>query len=92
MVIDAQLLVGLILLVCVFLISIPFEKRYAHTLSSLAHEPVVRVLGGAGLLWAASVNPALAGLVLVVLFLWIADIQLLSSLRLYKTPENTPKQ
>ncbi len=85
---DVQLLVGILLLVCVFLVSIPFEKRYGNIISSLAHEPAVRLVGGAGLLWAASVNPALAGLVLVVLFLWIADIQLLSSLRLFKTPEN----
>jgi hypothetical protein len=81
---NLKLLVGAVLLVSLLVVSVHFERRYAPLLSSLAHEPAARFLAGMGLLWVASLDVTLGGLALVVLFLWIADIQLLSSTHVWK--------
>lgn len=81
---ELKLLVSAVLLLCLFMVSVPFEQRYSTYMASLAHEPAARMVAALGLLWAASVDVTLGALALVILFLWMADIQLLSSLRLWK--------
>ncbi len=68
------------ILICMLIyISLPFEKRYGTHLTEMAHNPAARFLGGFGLLLLANMDPILGGLGFLLLFLWIADIQLLSS-------------
>lgn len=79
---ESKTILGVILLVIIFVISIPFEKRYTGTLSRMAGDPATRLLAGVALLWLAYNDIMLGALGFVVVFLWISDIQLLSSLKL----------
>ncbi len=78
---DMQRIFGSLLIVCIFLISLQFEKRYGSFFSSNAHYPGARFLAGFLLVLIAGMDPLLGALVLVILFLWIADTELVSSLR-----------
>ncbi len=78
---DAKFILGAMLLVCLFLISFPFEKRYMKFIQEYAHHPGARFIAGILLLLLASVDPILGGLAFLVIFLWIADVQLLSSVQ-----------
>jgi hypothetical protein len=63
------------------LISMPFERGYHKILADLAHHTGARFLAGIALIVLASYDIVLASMAFVILFLWIADIQLLSSTR-----------
>ena len=81
MMFDTQRILGGLLIICVFLISLQFEKRYGMFLSSNAHYPGARFLAGFLLVLIAGMDPLLGALALLILFLWIADTELVSSLR-----------
>ena len=75
-------LVGVILLTILFVISIPFEKRYTGPLSRMSQDPPTRLFAGLILLALAYYDILLGALGFVVMFLWVSDIQLLASLQL----------
>lgn len=78
---DIQRIIGAVLIVCIFLISLQFEKRYGKFLSTNAHYPGARFLAGFVLVLIGGIDPLLGALALMILFLWIADTELVSSLR-----------
>ncbi len=71
---------AVILMAALFIISIPFEKKYSRTLGLMAHEPATRLLAGIVLLYLSYHDIVLGAIAFVILFLWMSDIQLLSSL------------
>lgn len=77
----AKTMLAVALLVCLFLVSVPFEQRYGDTMTAMAHNPGARFLAATALLYIASVDMMLGALAFLVIFLWIADIQLLSSFK-----------
>ncbi len=79
---EGKFALGVVLLACLFLVSFPFEQRYARLMQESAHNPGMQFLAGLALVLIASVDPLLGGLALLVLFLWLADVQLLSSIKL----------
>ncbi len=80
--IDSKTILGILLLIALFLVSIPFETEYSKELQILAHNPAARFVAGILLVGLSSIDASLGGLTFLVLFLWIADIQLLSSIKL----------
>lgn len=69
-----------IVLVGLFLcFSIDFQKRYSTEFHEAARNPFMRFLAGIFVVYVASVNPVLAVVALSIVFLWIADVQLLST-------------
>jgi hypothetical protein len=73
---------GILLLACLFVVSLPFEAHYTRQLQTWAHNPAARFVAGLALVGLAWMDPILGALAFLVLFLWIADIQLLSSIKL----------
>lgn len=80
--IDSKTVLGIILLICLFLISLPFESHYSSQFQMWAQNPAARFGAGIGFIALSTVDPILGGLAFLILFLWIADIQLLSSINL----------
>ena len=79
---EGKITLGAVLLLCLFLVSFPFEQRYTKLIHESAHHPGMQFLGGLALVSIATVDPLLGGLALLAIFLWIADVQLLSSIKL----------
>ncbi len=79
---EHKTILGVILLVILFVISIPFEKRYRGPFTKLAKDPATRLFLGVMLLYLASQDILLGVLGFVIVFLWLSDIQLLSSLEM----------
>lgn len=79
---DIQTILTVGVLVCIFLISLPFEAKYSTQMQEIARHAGARFIAGCILLMFASLTPLLGGLVLLFLFLWFADIRLLSSIKL----------
>jgi hypothetical protein len=82
---ELKVVLGIFLILCLFFVSIPFETRYAKFLSQSAHNSGMQFLAGMILITIASIDPILAALALLVIFLWIADVKLLSSTRIAPT-------
>jgi hypothetical protein len=59
--------------------SLDFDKLYGSGFHEAARHPFARFLGGLGVSYLAALNPLLGGLSLLVVFFWIADVNLLSS-------------
>ena len=78
---EVRIVLGIVLLTCMILISLPFERAYHKVLADLAHHTGARFLAGIALLVLADYDVVLASIAFVILFLWISDIQLLSSIR-----------
>jgi|LauGreDrversion4_2_1035121.scaffolds.fasta_scaffold499604_2 hypothetical protein len=74
--------IGVLLVACLILITMPFEKRYTDHVFEMGQNPGLQFLGGMLVLWLASEDELLGALAFVVLFLWIADVQFFSSFRL----------
>lgn len=81
---DFKVVIGVVLLLGLFMVSVPFEQQYSPLLTSLVHQPVARFLAAVGVLLVSSIDATLGALAMMVLFFWIADIQLLSSLHVWK--------
>jgi hypothetical protein len=77
--IDQKTVITLAILACLILITVPFEKRYTRQIAALAANPAARFLAGAVVVLMAAYDVTLAGLAFVVVFMWIADIHLLSN-------------
>jgi hypothetical protein len=79
---DYQTILGVMLLVLLMFISLDFDKHYAPYVHDSARHPFVRFLAGMGVVLLATVNPIHSILALMIVFFWIADVNLLSSIKL----------
>jgi hypothetical protein len=59
--------------------SLDFDKVYGSGFHEAARHPFARFLAGLLVAYIASENPKLAVIALLVVFFWIADVNLLSS-------------
>jgi hypothetical protein len=62
--------------------SLDFNKHYSPMFHKASRHPFLRFIAGILIILAAEHNPLLAGVLLVIIFFWIADIHLLSTLKL----------
>lgn len=76
---NIHFILTLLILVWLVGVSIPFQTPYAASLRDAANQPLAKFLAGALIVFTAAWSPVLAGLLLLVVFLWISDIQLLST-------------
>ena len=79
---DYKSLLGVILVALIVFFSLEFDKSYVPALHNAARHPFARFVAGLGVVYLAEVDPLLAVLSLIVVFLWIADVNLLSSFAL----------
>lgn len=77
-----QLIIAIILIACIILFSLDFEKPYTHKLHELAHHSLTKLIAGLLIVFLADMNPILAILFLIVIFFWFADVNLLSAIKL----------
>lgn len=82
MVNDYESLLGVALVALLVFFSLEFDKAYIPALHNAARHPFARLLAGLAVVYLADLNPMLAVLSLVVVFFWIADVNLLSSFAL----------
>jgi uncharacterized membrane protein len=75
---EFALLVVLFLLLIFF--SVDFKKHYTKELHEAARNPFLRFLSGLVVVFIASFNPILASIVLSIVFFWIANVNLLSTI------------
>ena len=67
------------LMAILLLVSIDFERHYSFGTNELALNPFARFLAGLIVAYLASWNVVAGSIALLVVFLWIADVHLLSS-------------
>ena len=79
---DYESLIAVALLVLLLFFSLDFDRHYGSGFHEAARHPFYRFLAGLLVVYLASINPILAMLALVIVFFWIADVHLLSSLKL----------
>ena len=73
--------VCIFILLCLFIyFSIDFHKHYSKEFHEAARNPFYRFLGGLIVLYFATINPIIASVMLSVIFFWIADVNLLSTI------------
>jgi hypothetical protein len=85
--VEHKTILGVVLMVALFLISIPFEKKYSRALGLMAQEPATRLLAGILLLYLSYHDVMLGAIGFVILFLWMSDIHLLSSNLFERKPQ-----
>jgi hypothetical protein len=86
--VEHKTIVGIVLMTALFIVSIPFEKKYSRALGLMAQEPATRLLAGIVLLYLSYHDIVLGAIAFVMLFLWMSDIHLLSSLVLSSKSRN----
>jgi Na+/H+ antiporter NhaC len=79
---DFETLLTVILMGLLVFFSLDFDRHYAGAVHNAARHPFARLLAGLGVIYLADKNPLLAVIALVVVFFWIADVNLLSSFTL----------
>jgi hypothetical protein len=62
------------------LFSIDFHKHYTKEFHRAARNPLYRLLAGISILLLANMNPILGCIALYIVFFWIADVHLLSTI------------
>jgi hypothetical protein len=77
-----QSMLSVFLVALIVFFSLEFDKPYAPAVHSAARHPLARFLAGLGIVWLATQDPLNAVLALIVVFFWIADVNLLSSFSL----------
>lgn len=75
--VGAVVLVGLLVVV-----SLDFDRYYAPGLHDAARHPFARFLAGLAVVVLAGANTVLASIALVIVFFWIANVDLLSTIQL----------
>ena len=60
--------------------SIDFHKHYTKEFHDAARNPFLRFLAGLCVICIANINPILGCVALSIVFFWIADVQLLSTI------------
>ena len=76
---DYESLLGVLLVAMIVFFSLEFDKSYMPALHNAARHPFARFIAGLGVVYLADLNPLLSVLSLIVVFFWIADVNLLSS-------------
>jgi len=71
--------INVLLLICIFIFSLDFDRPYTATINKLAHHPAAKLIAGILLVLLAYLDPITAILYLIVIFFWFADIHLVSS-------------
>jgi hypothetical protein len=79
---DYEYLIVVLLIGLVVGFSLRFEKTYGNFFQESAHNPIVRLMAGIVIVSLASFNTLFAILALIVVFFWVADVNLLSSIHL----------
>ena len=69
-----------IMLCCFIYFSIDFHKHYSKEFHEASRNPFFRFIGGLIVLYFATINPIIACVMLTGIFLWIADVNLLSTI------------
>jgi hypothetical protein len=77
-----EVALGIMLTGLIVFFTLDFDKPYISELHNAARHPLLRFLGGLAVVGLAMLNPMLAMLGLIVVFFWIADVNLLSSFSL----------
>lgn len=75
--------IGLLILlawVAVYL-TFPFEERYDKNLCAYSREPTIRIVLGISLILISAYSLPIALLLFLIVFFWIADIHLVSSIK-----------
>lgn len=62
-------------------LTFPFEQHYDETLRSYSREPLFRILLGLLLIFISAYSVPVALLLFLIIFFWIADIHLVSSVK-----------
>jgi hypothetical protein len=73
-----ELSIGLLLVLILFTISLPMEVEYQETVRRAAYSPAARLAAMAFVVALAFYSPLLAMLGILIVFFWLADIQLLT--------------
>ena len=76
---DYETMLGGILVALIVVFSLDFDKAYLPALHNAARHPLARFAAGLAVVALAEYNPLLSILSLLVVFFWIADVNLLSS-------------
>lgn len=79
---DYESMFGVFLVALIVFFSLEFDKAYIPALHNGARHPLARFLAGLAVVYLASIDPLLAILSFIVVFFWIADVNLLSSFAL----------
>jgi hypothetical protein len=77
---DLETLLTICLVGLFIFFSIDFQKHYAREFHEAARNPFLRFLAGLFVLCIANVNPILGAIALSIVFFWIADVYLLSTI------------
>jgi hypothetical protein len=62
-------------------LTFPFEQHYDESLRSYSREPIFRILLGLLLIFISAYSVPVALLLFLIIFFWIADIHLVSSIK-----------
>jgi hypothetical protein len=62
-------------------LTFPFEQHYDETLRKYSREPIFRILLGLLLIFISAYSVPVALLLFLIIFFWIADIHLVSSVK-----------
>ena len=76
---DYGTIVAVILTVFLLYFSLDFDKSYSFGFRDAALHPAARFVAGLALAYIAQHHQLLASVILVIIFFWIADVNLLSS-------------
>ena len=79
---DIHTLLTIVLVILVIVFSLRFDRPYATVFHDAARHPFARFVAGLGVVGLAAYDPVLAVLALIIVFFWIADVNLLSSFAL----------
>jgi hypothetical protein len=76
--------IGLLILLAwiVVWLTFPFEERYNESLCAYSREPVFRIILGFSLIIISAYSLPIALLLFLIVFFWIADIHLVSSIKI----------
>jgi hypothetical protein len=66
----------------VVFVTFPFEQRYDESLCKYSREPVFRIILGLSLILISAYSLPIALLLFLIVFFWIADIHLVSSIKI----------
>jgi len=79
---DLETIAALLFVGVLVYFSLDFDKHYNELFHNAARHPFMRFIAGMAIAAMSLHNPLLSAIALIVVFFWIADIHLLSSLKL----------
>ena len=79
---DYESIVTILMVGLLVYFSLDFNKHYVSGVHDAARHPIARFLAGLAVVLLANEHPSLAAVLLVIVFFWIADVNLLSSFEL----------